>query len=74
MTRRPGYKLVWKSINKGLDLDMKIKINCVVMAGINDHELNDFVELTRDKNISITFIQIMPFISNDWKVTKMLSH
>ena len=56
MTRRPGYKLVWKSINKGLDLDMKIKINCVVMAGINDHELNDFVELTRDKNISITFI------------------
>lgn len=56
MTRRPGYKLVWRSINKALELNMKIKLNCVVMAGINDHELNDFVELTKNKNISITFI------------------
>jgi molybdenum cofactor biosynthesis enzyme MoaA len=33
----------------------------VVMRGVNDNELCDFVALTKDKAIDIRFIEWMPF-------------
>ena len=38
----------------------KIKINCVLMGGINDDEIVDFVELTRNNAINVRFIELMP--------------
>ena len=38
-----------------------VKINCVVMKGVNDAELPDFVALTQHKNIDVRFIEYMPF-------------
>lgn len=37
-----------------------IKINVVVMKGFNDDEIRDFIELTRDEDIDIRFIELMP--------------
>jgi cyclic pyranopterin phosphate synthase len=37
-----------------------IKINMVVMRGINDDEVADFAALTLDKPISVRFIEFMP--------------
>jgi len=37
-----------------------IKINVVLMGGINDDEIGKFVELTRDNDISVRFIELMP--------------
>lgn len=37
-----------------------IKLNVVVMKGFNDDELGDFIELTRDENIDVRFIELMP--------------
>ena len=74
MTRRKGFDSVMKSINMGLDLEFDpVKINCVVMRNKNDDEINDFVELTKDKNINIRFIEYMPFDDNEWKENKMVS-
>lgn len=39
----------------------QLKINCVVMRGINDLEVVDFVRLSEERNISIRFIEYMPF-------------
>lgn len=38
----------------------KIKINCVLLGGINDDEIKDFVNLTRYKNYQVRFIERMP--------------
>jgi len=37
-----------------------LKINCVMMRGINDDELADFARLTVDRPITVRFIEYMP--------------
>jgi cyclic pyranopterin phosphate synthase len=39
---------------------LPIKLNCVVMRGVNDDELDDFIALARDKPFEIRFIELMP--------------
>ncbi|WP_296256018.1 MULTISPECIES: GTP 3',8-cyclase MoaA [unclassified Pseudomonas] len=36
------------------------KLNCVVMQGRNDHEINDLVAFAIDRSLDITFIEEMP--------------
>ncbi|MDH3252372.1 MAG: GTP 3',8-cyclase MoaA [Ignavibacteria bacterium] len=43
-----------------------LKINVVVIGGVNDDELPDFVELTRERPINVRFIEFMPFKANLW--------
>lgn len=42
------------------------------MKGLNDDEVFDFVEMTRQKNIHVRFIEYMPFGGNKWHSTKMV--
>jgi cyclic pyranopterin phosphate synthase len=37
-----------------------IKINTVALGGFNEDEFGDFIELTRDNDISVRFIELMP--------------
>lgn len=39
---------------------LPVKINMVVMKGINDHETPDFALMTRDRDIHVRFIEYMP--------------
>ncbi|RHZ49748.1 molybdopterin cofactor biosynthetic protein [Aspergillus thermomutatus] len=79
MTRRKGFEAVMKSIERILELNragagIKLKINCVVMRGINDREIIPFVELGRDSPIEVRFIEYMPFDGNKWSQGKMFSY
>jgi cyclic pyranopterin phosphate synthase len=79
MTRRAGFSAVQKSIDRILELNrlgasIKFKINCVVMRGLNDREILPFVELTREKDIEVRFIEYMPFDGNKWSKGKMFSY
>lgn len=79
MTRRKGFEAVMKSIDKILDMkargkSLKLKVNCVVMRGINDSEILRFVELGRDKDIEVRFIEYMPFDGNKWNQRKMVPY
>lgn len=51
-----------------------IKVNVVLMAGVNDDELLDFVELAKDKPINVRFIEFMPFPDNEWNVDKVFPY
>jgi len=54
--------MVLKSIDRALELGISpVKLNCVVIKNLNDIEVLDFVELTRDKPIEVRFIEFMPF-------------
>ncbi|KAM3551535.1 hypothetical protein ARSEF4850_007813 [Beauveria asiatica] len=79
MTRRKGFDAVQRSIDRLLEMNragagIKLKINCVVMRGVNDREVLPFVDLTRDKHIEIRFIEYMPFDGNKWNKRKMLGY
>lgn len=79
MTRRKGFDAVMKSIDRILEMNkqgagIKLKINCVVMRGLNDREIIPFVELGREKPIEVRFIEYMPFDGNKWSQGKMLPY
>lgn len=38
-----------------------VKINAVLLSGVNDGEVGDFFALTRDMPVDIRFIELMPF-------------
>ena len=45
-----------------------IKLNMVVMRGVNDHEVVDFAALTLDKPYAVRFIEFMPSgAAPDWR-------
>lgn len=79
MTRRNGLEAVMKSIARILEMNkqgagIKLKINCVVMRGMNDGEILRFVELGREKPLEVRFIEYMPFDGNKWNQAKMLPY
>lgn len=79
MTRRRGFEQVMKSIDRILDMKrigarLKLKINAVVIRGLNDAQIMPFVEMTQDKDIEVRFIEYMPFDGNRWSSQKLLSY
>lgn len=74
MTRRPGHDAVLHSLRVALHSPglRSVKLNVVVVKGLNDSEVLDFVKLTADKNISVRFIEFMPFTGNKWDKAKMV--
>ncbi|KAI4140548.1 MAG: hypothetical protein L6R39_005756 [Caloplaca ligustica] len=79
MTRRKGFDAVMKSLHKILELNrlgagIKLKLNVVVMRGVNEREIVSFVELGLQNDIEVRFIEYMPFEGNKWSQQKMLSY
>lgn len=79
LTRRQGFSAVMKSIHRVKEMNMngagiKLKINCVVMRGLNDHQIIPFVDMTRIDDVEVRFIEYMPFGGNKWSQKKMMSY
>ena len=72
ITRRDGLDMVLNSLQKALASNIQsIKLNIVAMRDFNDDELMDFVELTKNNDITVRFIELMPFDSHQiWKTGK----
>ncbi|MBP6311808.1 MAG: GTP 3',8-cyclase MoaA [Flavobacteriales bacterium] len=66
ITRRDGFQQVWNNIQAALQKGLRVKVNMVVMRGVNEDELVRFVELTRDHDVHVRFIEFMPFAGNHW--------
>ena len=60
LTRKGGFKNVMESIDKCIDLGLRVKINTVIVDNINKDEILDFINLTLKKPIDIRFIELMP--------------
>jgi len=61
ITRVGNLDKVMESIDKCLTLGIEpVKINTVLMRGINDIEFQDFLNLTREIPVEIRFIELMP--------------
>lgn len=61
LARFDGFDHVWNAISRAFEIGFDpVKINMVVMKGINDDEIYNFVELARKKPFHIRFIEYMP--------------
>jgi len=77
VSRRPKktHEKVMASIEAALELGYApVKVNCVVMKGLNEDEIVDFVNLTQHKALDIRFIEYMPFDGNKWNDKKMVPY
>lgn len=63
MTRRPGHAAVLKALDVAMSCSglQSVKLNVVVIRGLNDSEVLDFVDLTRHQRLWVRFIEFMPF-------------
>ncbi len=73
MTRRDYYDRVMSNIYQCILAGFNVKINAVLIKGTNDNEIVDFIEFTKDKNLSFRFIEFMPFDGNKWDTSKVVS-
>ena len=74
ITGKDLYEETIDSINKSIEYQFeKIKVNAVIMMGVNDDELTDFIDYFKDTDVNIRFIEYMPFGSNDWQVDGFIS-
>ena len=61
ITRLGDINKVMRGIKKCLTYkNLKVKINCVPIKGENEEELLDLINLCKDNDISIRFIEVMP--------------
>lgn len=51
---------------------LKVKLNVVVMKGMNEDEVVDFVDYTKNKDLDVRFIEYMPFNSNSWSTSLLV--
>ena len=61
ITRRRGHDRVLAALDAVLAAGLGLKINMVVMPGVNDDELVDFAALTRERPVTVRFIEAMGF-------------
>lgn len=59
LARRDGLKATLSSIDKALELGFHVKINVVVMRGMNDDELLDFIDFAAAGGVEVRFLELM---------------
>ena len=61
MTRRDGLDAVLEGIRAATQAGLApVKVNCVVVGGVNDDEVLTFAELARETGHEVRFIEFMP--------------
>jgi cyclic pyranopterin phosphate synthase len=75
VTRREGFDLVMTAIDEAIAAGYDpLKVNCVVMRGVNDDEMTDFVAWTEDLPVIVRFIEFMPFDGNGWDDERLVPY
>jgi len=73
ITRRDVFHQVKSNIDLLLHHKIAVKINVVMMKGLNENEITDFIAWTKFNPIQIRFIEFMPFSGNKWTSNKLVS-
>jgi molybdenum cofactor biosynthesis protein A len=74
ITRRNYFQKLIENLDLLEKNNFNIKLNVVVIKDFNDNEIIDFIELTKERNIQIRFIEFMPFDGNQWNKEKLVSY
>ena len=71
ITRRDDFRKVMETLNKLIDNKFNVKVNAVIMDGINTQDIIPLAELAKENKISVRFIEEMPFNGGNKKKTDL---
>lgn len=74
ISRRNYFSKIVSNIELLLKNDFIVKVNAVIIRDVNDSELVDFVQWSKDKPVHVRFIEFMPFDGNNWDWEKKVSY
>jgi cyclic pyranopterin phosphate synthase len=74
LTRRDDLDRVIAGIDAALDAGLApVKVNAVVMRGVNDDEIVDLAHFGRDRGVGMRFIEFMPLdAQGEWSADKVV--
>src|SRR5215471_6107467 len=74
LTRRDELDRVLAGIDAALDAGLDpVKVNCVVIRGVNDDEVVDLAEFGRDRGVGVRFIKFMPLDApGEWSMDQVV--
>lgn len=73
ITRRDQFDRVIENIGLLKREGFEVKLNVVLMKGVNDDEVIDLIEWGEGEDLSIRFIEFMPFDGNQWNLEKKVT-
>ncbi|MDB5277132.1 MAG: moaA [Ferruginibacter sp.] len=81
ITRRNYFDVVYNNVLQLLQNGFNVKINCVVMNGLNTDDILPFIEFAHEQNVSVRFLEEMPFNGHsksfekiEWDFLKIMDH
>ncbi len=81
ITRRNYFDTVLANVHQLLQKGFKVKINCVVMNGVNHDDIIPFLNFAHAYNADVRFLEEMPFNGHskgfdgiEWDYIKILGH
>ncbi|MCC6542620.1 MAG: GTP 3',8-cyclase MoaA [Flavobacteriales bacterium] len=73
ISRRDPFARTMANIRLLQDRGFHVKVNMVVMRGVNDDEVTDLMAWSRNEPVHVRFIEFMPFDGNRWDWSKGVS-
>ncbi|MGP8215116.1 MAG: GTP 3',8-cyclase MoaA [Bacteroidia bacterium] len=73
ITRRDYFERIKDNIELLLANNFRVKLNAVIIRSMNDDEIIDFIEFTRERELQYRLIEYMPFLGNNWNGAKGVS-
>lgn len=73
ITKRNAFDKVYSNLILASKTGFEVKLNAVIMRGVNNNELYEFAKLTQHNPITVRFIEFMPFKDNNWNFGKTFS-
>jgi len=67
VTLSSQYERVRDGIRAALKAGFPVKLNMVVLKGISDDEILEFVRVAVDQNIEVRFLEFMPLCGEGWE-------
>ncbi len=61
ITRRDYFDDVLKTFHRLIDSEIPLRLNCVVMDGVNTDDILPLAQLSKDYPVAVRFIEEMPF-------------
>ena len=49
-----------QGVDEALACGLTVKLNVVLLRGMNDDEADDFIAFTKDRPVDVRFIELMP--------------
>lgn len=66
MTRHDGLGRVYRGMEAALAVGFPLKLNVVILKGINEGEILSFAEFALDHAVEVRFLEFMPLCGSGW--------